>query len=256
MTVKKFSQTWLPLLLATGLVLAVGLQWLGGRADRNYQPPPPLATLLPKAITGWQAVDRPLAASEEESAMISEVLNYDDAVFRVYQRGTELFTVYAAHWAPGRMSPRLVATHTPDVCWAGNGWERQRDAEQQPLPGGLSESEAVPPLQAKAGLLPAQFRIFQRSDKTVQHLIFWHIYGGEILNYDTQYAPPWWAMFTDLAKNGLAQRKEQWFVRIGSSVPYPALWADAGFQQVIAQLAKMCLQAPPVSSGTSGPPAR
>ena len=243
MTTKKKNPVLLPLLLAAGLVLAVGLQWLGGRADPNYVPPPPLASLLPKAITGWEAVDQPLAASEEERAMVSELLNYNDAVFRVYRRGTQQFTVYAAHWDPGRMSPRLVASHTPDVCWAGNGWVRLPEMEKKPDAGGDTEGAQLVRLEARAGLQPAQFRVFQNSD-SVQHLIFWHIHGREGLSYDTEYAPPWWAMFSDLAKNGLAQRKEQWFIRISATVPYPVLWDDPGFQQVITQLARMALQKP------------
>jgi hypothetical protein len=242
-TLGKFKRG-LPALLAAGLGLAVGLQWFGGRADPHYVPPLPLATLLPKSIVGWEAVDQPLAASEEERAMVAELLNYNDAVFRVYRRGSELFTVYAAHWDPGQMSPRLVASHTPDVCWDGNGWARVRELEKQPLAGGGSEAEQVVQRIAQTGLPTAQFRVFKKNE-IVQHLLFWHIHGREVISYDTEYAPPWWAMFSDLAKNGLAQRKEQWFIRIGSSVPYPALWADPGFQQVLAHLSKLGL--PPAS---------
>ncbi|MEI6861851.1 MAG: exosortase-associated EpsI family protein [Verrucomicrobiota bacterium] len=244
MKTKQKFKTLLPMVLAAGLILAVGLQWFGGRADPNYVPPPPLASLLPKTVAGWEVSDQPLASSEEERTMVSELLNYNDAVFRIYRRGPDQFTVYAAHWDPGRMSPRLVASHTPDVCWAGNGWERLREVEKQPLANGESEAAQLVRLEAKAGLQPAQFRVFQNK-VGMQHLVFWHIHGRDVLSYDTEYAPPWWAMFTDLAKNGLAQRKEQWFIRIGSNVPYPGLWDDPGFQQVLAQLAKMGLQKPP-----------
>ena len=151
--------------------------------------------------------------------------------------------MYFAHWEPGRMSPRLIATHTPDVCWKGGGWEDRPDLEKRPGVGAYTEAETVALLEAKAGLMAGQFRIFQNKNN-VQNLLWWHIYGGEIYNYDTHWTPPWFAMFTDLLNHGLNQRSEQWFVRIGSTEPYSALWSDPGFQQVIHQLTDDCLRQP------------
>ena len=249
MKTKSKLRASLPLVLALGLALAVGLQWFGGRADPGYRPPLPLKTLVPQKIAGgWEVVDQPLAASREEQAMIAETLNYNDALFRVYRRGSEMFTVYAAHWDPGRMSPRLIASHTPDTCWLGHGWERQADAERQPQGDGVSEAAAVSQLLAKGSLLPAQFRIFRRKEGAAQHLVFWHINGREVVNYESQAAPPWWSPVPDLLRYGLNQRREQWFVRIGSTVPYPELWRDAGFQQVLAALGQMALGPTPAAS--------
>jgi hypothetical protein len=242
------AQLGLAVTLAAGLAFAVGLQWLGARANGGpYTPPPPLAKILPENPAGWVSLDRPIADSEEMKAAINEQLNFDDGIFRIYSRGGEFFAVYAAHWAPGKMPKKSIATHTPDVCWNGNGWVRQRDAERQPLTDGGTLGDAVRRSVAQAGLLPAQFRIFG-SDGTdlrgTQHLVFWHIYGGEAISYDTGSEPPWYAMFSDLKKDGLGQRKEQWFVRIGSGIPLPQLWADPGFQAVLAALREACLRGP------------
>jgi hypothetical protein len=245
MTTTRSPRRWLVPVLAAGLVLAFVIQWLGARANSGpYTPPPSLAKILPENPAGWTSLDKPIAESEELKAAVQEALNYDDAIFRIYQRNGEFFAVYAAHWRPGKMSKKSIATHTPDVCWVGNGWNREKDAEQRPLAGGPSEAEQVRDAQVKAGLLPAQFRIFSGENRATQHLVFWHINGGKAISYDTGQEPPWYAMFSDLATEGLAQRKEQWFVRIGASVPLPQLWADPGFQQVLDELAKECLRAP------------
>jgi hypothetical protein len=141
------------------------------------------------------------------------------------------------------MSPRLIATHTPDVCWKGGGWEDRPDLAQRPGVGAYTEAETVTMLETRSDLMSGQFRVFQNKNN-LQNLLWWHIYGGQIYNYDTRFVPPWYAMFTDLLNHGLNQRSEQWFVRIGSTVPYSALWSDPGFQKVIQQLTDDCLRQP------------
>jgi hypothetical protein len=226
------------------LVLTVGLQWLGAHsvAAPAVGVPPP-AELLPRVLAGWQVADRPVADSPEEKAAVSELLNYDDAVFRIYGQGPAIFAVYLAHWNPGRMSPRLVAAHVPDVCWPAAGWERNRAKEQLAGAGGLPEAKAIQAMEQQAGLEPGQFRVFDGHGVS-QNVLFWHVYGDEVINYDTQYAPPWYAMFSDVVKHGLNQRREQWFIRISSTVPLSALAADTGFQFVLSRLAAAGLKLP------------
>jgi hypothetical protein len=239
----RLPKAWPLALLAFGLTLAFFVQWLGARAAGATPVTAPLNTLLPRELPGWQVSDHPLAESEEERSTVSETLNYNDAIFRLYRRGSEAFAVYFAHWNPGRMSPRLIAAHTPDVCWMGAGWEDRPELEKRAGVGAYTEAETVALLEARAGLMAGQFRVFKNKNN-VQNLLWWHIYGGEIYNYDTHFAAPWYAMFTDLLNHGLNQRSEQWFVRIGSTEPYSALWSDPGFQQVIRQLADDCLRQP------------
>lgn len=100
------------------------------------RPPPPrtfqgsVKDLLPPAEIvardGWKVDYLPIADTPEAKAKVDELLNYDDAVFAVYTRGTEQVAIYLAYWAPGKMSHRLVAGHTPDVCWVGAGWRIER----------------------------------------------------------------------------------------------------------------------------------
>src|SRR5690606_27133761 len=39
-----------------------------------------------------------------------------------YISGPLRLSVYVAYWEPAKMSSRLVAGQTPDVCWVGAGW--------------------------------------------------------------------------------------------------------------------------------------
>lgn len=80
--------------------------------------------LLPKPedVPGWAVQYLPIADTPEMQAKVNELLNYDDAVYAVYTKGAERVSIYIAYWTPGKMSERLIAGHTPDVCWVGAGW--------------------------------------------------------------------------------------------------------------------------------------
>ena len=234
---------WPLALLAAGLMLAFGAQWLGSGAGGPRKVTPPLASLLPRELPGWQVSDHPLGESQEERSAVSEALNYNDAVFRLYRRGSEAFTVYLRplgarpHVAPADCHPH------PRCVLEGWWMEDRPDLAQRPGVGAYTEAETVTMLETRSDLMSGQFRGFQNKNN-LQNLLWWHIYGGQIYNYDTRFVPPWYAMFTDLLNHGLNQRSEQWFVRIGSTVPYSALWSDPGFQKVIQQLTDDCLRQP------------
>lgn len=158
------------LVLLTGLALVL----LGTR------PPPPrtfqgsVKDLLPDpelvARAGWKVDFQPIADTPEMKAKVDELLNYDDAVFTVYTKGSERLSVYIAYWAPGKMSHRLVAGHTPDVCWVGAGWRiveaksmelsakcgapiRRTSLAQGDLPGNSEDAEPLEQLLANIGPL-------------------------------------------------------------------------------------------------------
>lgn len=76
---------------------------------------------VPEALTGWQAREEPLGATEVVKGQVEAILNYDDYVFRVFTRGTAHVGVYVAYWKRDRMPVSRVASHTPDRCWTENG---------------------------------------------------------------------------------------------------------------------------------------
>ncbi len=111
---------------------------------------------------------------------------------------------YAAYWQPGKMSHRLVASHTPDVCWVGGGWR--------------CVIRGTESLSGPQGSLEVQHRVFEQGGR-VEHVMFCHLVGGRELSYRTGQEPPWHAVFTDIFKHGTRQREEQLFLRISSNRP-------------------------------------
>jgi hypothetical protein len=187
------------------LAAGVGLVLYG-----ELRPLPPgtftgkVADLLPLAdeVPGWDVREEPIADTPETKEAVNELLNYTDAAFVSYSRGAERISIYVAYWEPGRMSSRLIASHTPDVCWVGAGWERLEAKMAQRLTGpeGINIAEAE------------LRRMRQRTSE--EWVLFWHFSGKERVSYGAA-APPWSAILTDLAR-GFDQRGEQFFVRIST----------------------------------------
>ncbi|MFP4069289.1 MAG: exosortase-associated EpsI family protein, partial [Opitutales bacterium] len=109
------------LLLISGLLVLVSALTL--RAYFAFVPPPEathtgrLAEIVPDRLQGWAVRDLDMAESPESSARISEFLNFDDALFRVFERGDTFVGLYIAYWSPGKASYRWAGAHTPDTCW-------------------------------------------------------------------------------------------------------------------------------------------
>lgn len=167
-----------------------------------------LEELLPAglAVEGWAVTRQPIAESEEMKRAVAELLNFDDAVFATYLQGEMRVSIYAAYWMPGKMSHRLIASHTPDVCWVGGGWNSRKKG---------TENVAVD----RAGIpLVLEYRVFEQRGQT-EDVIFLHFVGGKALSYQTGRQPPWHAVFSDLLNKGLRQRDEQLFVRISGNRP-------------------------------------
>ena len=64
----------------------------------------PISELIPKEIDGWTSNDYDLASSPESSERISDFLNLDDSLFRVFKHGATQVSVYVAYWTPGKVS--------------------------------------------------------------------------------------------------------------------------------------------------------
>lgn len=168
--------------------------------------------LLPTAeeLPGWKVEYFPIADTPEMQAKVNETLNYDDAVYAIYTRGMERISVYIAYWQPGKMSPRLVASHTPDVCWVRSGWTHV---------SGLSS--AAGDQQSLAGVRKGgQYRIFRR-EEGLEYVVFWHWVGREVVSQDwgENGVPRWTAIVRDLMRWPVQQRQEQFLVRISGPQP-------------------------------------
>ena len=118
------------------------------------------------APIGWAVSERPVGATEAETAKAETLLQYDDAFVRTYRRGGLEVVVYVAYWLPGKMDPRLILGHTPDACWIYDGAKMISRDDRLTLPA-----------QEGASLRPAYFRTFDWSGQKMD-VVFWHILGG------------------------------------------------------------------------------
>jgi hypothetical protein len=228
------------ILLAAILLMAVGVQFYPQQEAQVVEREGELADFLPRVVPGWRSEDRPIAETELVQDAVDEILNYDDALLRFYEQGQRHFSVYVAYWTPGKMSHRLIAGHTPDVCWVGAGW--------------VCEYRDFSHFRSLRGqpLAEAQYRIFETRGN-VQHVLYWHISGGELISYRTGTTPPVTAILRDIWQKGLNQRQEQYFIRVSSNVPFDEIWHDQGFEEVMAALLPLGLAA--AEAEEEGPPA-
>ena len=114
---------WWPVGLP-GTVLAIGIGIQGVPVFRETPHPRAmhLAQAVPASVPGWNSHDLPLGANEFLSGEAEKILNYDDVVYREFDHAETTFGVYVAYWGAGKMPTRMIAIHTPDRCWTGNGW--------------------------------------------------------------------------------------------------------------------------------------
>ena len=215
------------LILITGSLLLASA--FGLRAYFALVPPPeptleqPLATIFPTELTGWKVEDHEMAESPESSARISEFLNFDDALFRTYNKGGIYFALYVAYWKPGTASYRWAGAHTPDTCWVQNGWtctERQN---------------TVPFSNKNTEFQPAEFGVYEK-DGVAQKVYFWHLVGGEAMAYDQQNMHNIFGALVDIQQHGLNLRQEQFFIRLSSNRALDVLKKQPEFNQILDAL--------------------
>jgi hypothetical protein len=222
---KKFILT---LGIAT-LLLALGL-----RAYFAFVPPPEptlhqaLADIVPSELPGWKIKDMDMAESPESSARITDFLNFDDALFRVFEKGDTLVGLYIAYWTPGKASYRWAGAHTPDTCWVQNGWT-------------CTEREYSIPFQhGDTHFQPAEYGVYEKSGST-QNVHFWHLVGGTAFGYEQQGGHNIFGALLDIKHHGLNLRQEQFFIRLSSNKSLEQLKEIAGFSQILDSLSNIGL---------------
>lgn len=189
-------------------------------------PPPeatlhrPLSEVIPSEMPGWEIKDMDMAESPESSARISDFLNFDDALFRIFQNGDAFVGLYIAYWTPGKASYRWAGAHTPDTCWVKSGWEREDRDYSVPFtcPGYTFE--------------PAEFGIYSK-DGQAQNVYFWHLVGGEAFGYTQKDDASIFGALEDIQHHGLNLRKEQFFIRLSSNKDLETLKAMPGFNAIL-----------------------
>lgn len=178
----------------------------------------------PRITVGWEVEPRAVADTVEMQRAVNEMLNYDDAAYVVYSRGNLKVSIYLAYWTPGKMPTRLVASHTPDICWVMVGWKRQEATSGRML--SLSNGMTT---------LPAEERRMESNGRS-EWVLFWHLFAGTTNSYETSALPPWYAPIRDLRRYGINQRREQFFLRISANLPVDEWWNEPIVQHVANEL--------------------
>ena len=220
-----------PLLILAALFLLTGL---GLRAYFTFVPPPDatleesLAAIVPEKLDGWRIEDHDMADSPESSARISDFLNFDDALFRVFKKGDTFVGLYIAYWTPGKASYRWAGAHTPDTCWVQNGWTR------------LDREYSIPFKHGDIEFQPVEYGIYEK-DGSSQNVYFWHLVGGEAFGYKQQDGHNIFAALIDVKNHGLNLREEQFFIRISSNRKIDELSELDGFSEILDSLVEIDL---------------
>lgn len=179
------------------------------------------ALLLPAVAEGWQVT------TAKDIGKFSGVLRTTQLVERTYAKTIagqpRLFSVYVAHWAPGQAPVSLVASHTPDACWPGAGWQPQPNPSPQAT------------LAVSGRTLPqAEHRVFQSAQSLPLQVWFWHVYDGRVINYRDPYSVP--ALVELALRYGFRREGEQYFVRITSNLPWEQLAQEPLVAEIISHL--------------------
>lgn len=212
------------------LLIAVLLQGYSLTLNPEVKKEGKLDDLISSHLPGWTMEELPLGETEEVLNAVENALRFDDVISRVYKSGNTQVGVYIAYWEPGKMPVRLVGVHTPDTCWIQNGWtctERESHVNKRVVDQDLK---------------PAEFGIYE-TEYHRQHVLFWHLVGSRVHTYEQQGMHSLTAAFQDIAQYGLNQRQEQFFIRISSNRPFEEIWHNAGFSQLMKDIAALGLKA-------------
>ena len=226
---------WYLILPVLVLVAAIGIQAFNPFQEEAQPKPKHLAAAIPARVpAGWSARDLPLGPTEYVQEVVERTLRTDDILNREYRRGRETFGVYVAYWGPGKMPTRLVASHTPDRCWTENGWScEEMRFKQETKVGGQS-------------LQPAEWRRFLDPQGGTTYVLFWQLIEGQAYDFGERFnAIPspleWWK---DAVQQAVFGSREQYFIRVTSSVPFEEIREDPGFVAVFEGLGRLGLVVP------------
>lgn len=213
----------------TGLTLALALFFNlnSGPYVQSGTDAPNLTELLPAEAAGWQV------ATPQDLYQFSEILHTKHLLQRTYVRtgeaGPVVVIAYAAYWAPGQTSVSRVAMHTPDACWPGAGWA------PQPQPNHRTQDTFLPGLQ----ISPAEYRVFRHQGGTSQHVWFWHIFDGRVIDHRDPYSIP--ALLKIALQYGFRRQGSQYFIRISSTRPWSELSNEPLLREILTNLDRIGL---------------
>jgi exosortase len=206
------------------------------RAERGTGEAPNLARIIPAepAAAGWAVEAR------DDLGRFAGILRTEHLLERSY-RGVGVdgrpvqVTVYAAWWPAGAASVSSVATHTPDACWPGTGWEivaAENVRRDLPLARGGAVGEAE--------------QRFFRFGRMPQWVWYWHVVDGAPLR---PFEPRSWRdQLKMFFQQGVRRDAAQAFVRLSANRPWEEVADEALVSELLAGIAELG-----VPVGGSGP---
>ncbi|MDQ5977396.1 MAG: hypothetical protein QG602_368 [Verrucomicrobiota bacterium] len=209
----------------TVLAVALGLFFFGHSREGSDSATehPALVELLPVATEDWTARD------SDDLYQFTGILQTTHLVERTYMKPhadgqpTQV-TVYIAYWPPGQTSVSRVASHTPDACWPGAGWNSQTTGADRRQVLSASGIE----------LTPAEYRLFRTDRGHAQHVWFWHVFDGRAIDYRDPYSIP--ALLQIAWQYGFKRQGSQYFVRLSSNRPWDELAGDPLMREILTGL--------------------
>jgi exosortase len=212
------------IILAAGVSLALALVILfcvNTRSSPHTDAPvPDLLAILPASSPGWRT------STTDNLYQFASQLQTKHLAERIYSKDTPAgpveIAVYLAYWRSGQASVSQVASHTPDACWPGAGW--------QAVPQAVMRER---PTIAGRRLASAEARLFKAGDFP-QHVWFWHLYDGRPIAYESPYSPK--ALLQIAWRYGFRHDGDQLFVRVSSNLPWNAIADEPLLAEIFAGL--------------------
>jgi exosortase len=176
----------------------------------SMAPTPDLLAILPAQADGWNVETR------SDLSLFQSTLRTDLLAERGYLHGDRAtgiqIDLYLAYWRPGQAPASFVATHTPDACWPGTGWNAQP----------ISPSHAALPFLG-SWLPPAESRLFTNSGFP-RYVWFWQVYDNKPVPFESPYSA---RDLLHLAWHyGFRHDASQLFVRVTSNRPWNEIAGD------------------------------
>ena len=208
-------------------VLALVFAFYGRPASVTATDNRDVTALLPDAAEGWQVRTTP------DLYQFADILRTKQLAERTYFKEIDgqpvLLTAYVAHWEPGQAPVSLVASHTPDACWPGSGWNAQPDPNLHTV------------LQVGALSLPiAEHRVFQNGQNPPLHVWFWHVYDGRVINFRDPYSVP--ALLQLALQYGFRREGGQYFIRLSSNADWTVIAHDPLIKKLLGNMAQIGLK--------------
>lgn len=173
---------------------------------------------------GFAVRDLEIASSAEMKAAVGELLNFDEAIYKEFSLGGKSFSLYAAYWRPGKMHPRLVAVHVPDVCWVAGGWRMRL------------EDRILGYRIRSVDYWPAQSRYFEK-DGIGLNVLYWHVVGGSPSSHSAGDVNERLCFLKNFWENFGSSPAEQFFVRISSRDTWETWENVPNFMDLIKEFA-------------------